>query len=433
MDMFWIIGAMGAGLILGGAVVFVIYRSVQGKRVSLELYDSAQTQITDLKAEKQELSNHLAASQTENAQLKQRIEHLDERLVEERSSLQKMQEQMKKDFELLANEILEKKSEKFTAKNSESLKQILEPLKTQIKDFDERIHRSYENNMKARSELKGELQQLVELNNQIRKDAVNLTKALKGDSKTRGDWGEMQLERILEQTGLEKGVHYQTQGSYKGEDGKRLIPDFVIHLPRDKNLIIDSKVSLVHYELYMNEEDEGRKAYHLKNHINSIYQHIQDLGNKAYHKIYDIQSPDFVIMFIPIESAFHLAQSADANKKLFHTALEKNVVLVTTGTLIATLKTVSFIWDQEKQRQNIEKIVDRGAKIYEKLVGFVDTFSDIEKHIAKSQEAFDKAKGQLTSGRGNLISQAHKMKRMGVNTQKHLPDHLIRDAGIEDE
>jgi DNA recombination protein RmuC len=433
MDMFWVIGAMGAGLLMGGAIAFVIYRSAQGRRISAELYDSAQKQIADLKVEKKDLSNLLSVSQTENAQLKQRIEHLDERLIEERSSLEKMQEQMKKDFELLANEILEKKSEKFTAKNSENLKQILEPLKTQIKDFDERIQRSYEGNMKARSELKGELQQLVELNNQIRKDAVNLTKALKGDSKTRGDWGEMQLERILEQTGLEKDVHYQTQGSYKDENGKRLIPDFIIHLPKEKNLIIDSKVSLVHYERYVNEEDEAQKAVHLKNHVDSIFQHVQDLSKKGYDRIYDIPSPDFVIMFIPIESAFHLAQSADSSKKLFHTALEKNIVMVTTGTLIATLKTVSFIWDQEKQRENIEKIVDRGVKIYDKLVGFVDTFSDIEKYIAKSQEAFDKAKGQLTTGRGNLISQAHKMKQMGVNTPKSLPDNYIRESGVDDE
>lgn len=433
MDVYWIIGAMILGLIMGGAIALVIFRSVHGKRVSAELYDALQEQLREVREEKRELSDKLSKSKSENAQLTERIGHLDRRLVEERSNLEKMQEQMKKDFELLANEILEKKSEKFTAKNSESLQQILEPLKTQIKDFDERIHRSYESNMKARSELKGELQKLVELNTQIRKDAVNLTKALKGESKTRGDWGEMQLERILEQTGLENGVHYQTQGSYKDEYGKRLIPDFIIHLPKGKNLIIDSKVSLVHYERYVNEEDEDQKALHLKNHLNAITQHVQDLGKKEYQKIYDIQSPDFVIMFIPIESAFHLAQSADTSQKLFHAALEKNIVMVTTGTLIATLKTVSFIWDQEKQRQNIEKIVDRGAKIYDKLVGFVDTFSDIERHIAKSQEAFDKAKGQLTTGRGNLIGQAHKMKNMGVNTQKSLPEEYIRESGIDDE
>lgn len=433
MEFFWVLIVFVLGIAIGILVLAIIQKQNRSAQVPKSLLDEKTEQLNHLENQAAQSRSQITELNVEKARLEETVRHLTEKVDEERQTTLKMQEQLKKDFELLANQILEKKSEKFTLQNSENLNQILNPLKTQIKEFEERITRSYESNIKAGSELKGQLQTLIELNNQIRKDAINLTRALKGDSKTRGDWGEMQLELILEKTGLEKDVHYHTQGAYTSDAGKRLIPDFVIHLPQGKNLIIDSKVSLVHYEKYIGENDEKRKEEHLKNHLNAMAQHVNDLGRKEYHKIYEIESPDFVIMFVPIEAAFHLAQAADHQKKLFNQALDKNVVIVTTGTLIATLKTVSFIWDQEKQRQNIEQIVDRGSKIYEKLAGFIETFNDIEKHIHKTHEAFDKAKGQLTSGRGNLVAQAHKMKEMGVNTSKNIPENFLRKAIDEDE
>lgn len=377
----------------------------------------------NLRLEKEILKNNLTQRNTEYKNLQQI------NLTRE-AELEKRQEQLRKDFELLATKILDEKSEKFTLQNTKNLKTILDPLQEKIKFFEDKVDKTHKESIDYHAALRQQIIGLKELNTQMSKEAVNLTNALKGDSKAQGDWGETQLEIVLEKAGLSKGVHFSTQGGYRDEEGKLKKPDFIINLPDNKHLIVDSKVSLTAYESYYNAENVDIKDESLKRHISSIKKHIKELGEKQYTELYGINTPDYVLMFIPIEPALLIA--LNENNKLYLEALDKDVVLVSTSTLLATLSTVSSIWKQEDQKKNVLEIAKRAGAMYDKFEGFVQDLLRIGKSINTSKESYDSAMNKLVDGKGNLISSIEKIKKLGAKAKKSLPENILNRAE-EDE
>ena len=358
------------------------------------------------------------------------IYNLQSKLNEHQAEVEKLQEKFSKDFEILANKILEEKSSKFTAKNKENIEQILNPLQEKIKSFEKKVEETHRESIEKQSALRQQITSLKELNEQMSKDAVNLTRALKGDSKKQGDWGEFQLETILEKAGLKKEVHFTTQSGYRDEEDNLKKPDFIILLPDNKHLIIDSKVSLTGYERFFNADNEIDEKLSLKNHLQSLSKHIKELGAKNYSELYGINSPDYVLMFVPIEPALMLALQSDQN--LYLEALDKNVVLVSTSTLLATLTTVASIWRQEDQKRNVLEIARQAGALYDKFEGLVQDLLKVGKQINASQEGYKAAMNKLTEGKGNLISRVESIKKLGAKTKKSLPENLL-DRARDDE
>ena len=365
------------------------------------------------------LTNKLATSDTNNKNLQTRLE-------EQREELQQLQQRLTKDFELVANKILEEKTQKFTDQNRQSLDTILTPLKEKIKDFEDKVQKVYDTEAAERNMLKGEIKQLMSLNQQMHQDAQNLTKALKGDTKTQGNWGEFILESILEKSGLVKDREYITQASVTTEDGKRFQPDVLINLPDGKCLIIDSKVSLVAYERFVSSDDEATKLVAAKEHIQSIRAHIKGLSDKNYQNLYGVKSLDFVLLFMPIESAFALAIQNDS--QLFNDAFERNIVIVSPSTLLATLRTVANIWRQEYQNKNAIDIANKAGDMYDKFVGFVDDLIALGNKMRDSQKAYESAMNKLHQGTGNLVKRSEDLKKLGAKAAKSLPTALIERA-----
>jgi DNA recombination protein RmuC len=329
--------------------------------------------------------------------------------------------------------ILEKKSEKFVELNKSKLDQILNPLGEKIEKFEKSVQDKYEKEIEGRASLEEQIKHLKDLNQQISEDAVNLTKALKGDSKTRGDWGELQLEVLLENSGLTKDVHFQMRSTFKDEDGKKTQPDCIIILPDGKNYVIDSKVSLVAYENYVSSEDDAEKEIFLKDHIESIKTHIKELSAKDYSSIHSINPPDYVFMFVPIEPAWFTALGA--NSDLYTIALEKNIVLVSVTTLLATMRTISFIWQQENQKKNVLEIARQSGALYDKFCNFVSDLEGVGKSMSQSKDKYDEAIKKLSTGKGNLISRSERIKELGAKTKKSLPKELLEktEMGLLDE
>ena len=349
-------------------------------------------------------------------------------------NLQNLKQEAQQSFENLANRIFESKSNTFSQQNQEQLQLILQPLKEKIKDFEEGIERKFLEDAKEKLSLKLAIDQLKELNTQLSDDANKLVNALKGNNKTQGDWGEFQLEMLLQKAGLSKDVHYFAQASFKDEQGRDKRPDFIIQLPNDKHLIIDSKVSLVAYERFFNAEDEVIQKEQLKAHVQSVRQHIQQLSQKSYQQLYQINSPDYLLLYIPLEPAFALALQED--HRLFLDALDKNVVLVTSSTLLATMRTVSYIWKQEKQKRSVLEIARQSGLLYDRFVSFVDELENIGQRLDQAQVAYQLAMQKLTSGKkygDTLIGRAQKIKELGAKTSKQLPDQLIDEAKEMDE
>ncbi|MGA9270038.1 MAG: DNA recombination protein RmuC [Lutimonas sp.] len=357
------------------------------------------------------------------------LTHQHEKLLEQRREVDKLQEKFAKDFEILASKILEEKTDKFTAKNKENMDQILNPLQEKIKSFEKKVEDTHKESLERQSALREQIRGLSKLNEQMSKDAVNLTRALKGDSKKQGDWGEMQLETLLEKAGLQKELHYSTQGGYRDEENNLKKPDFIINLPENKHLIIDSKVSLTGYERFFSAEDELQEQAGLKDHVQSVQKHIKELGSKNYTDLYGINSPDYVIMFVPVEPALMIALQQDSN--LYLNALDKNVVIVSTSTLLATLSTVASIWKQEDQKRNVLEIARQAGALYDKFEGLVQDLLKVGKQINASQDSYKAAMGKLTEGRGNLISRVEKLKTLGAKTKKSLPGNLLERSKEE--
>ncbi|WP_299107318.1 DNA recombination protein RmuC [uncultured Winogradskyella sp.] len=376
----------------------------------------------NIRKEKDFLSTELSRRNTEFENLQQQNLKRDEELAQQ-------QIQLRKDFELMASKILEEKSEKFTLQNKENIKQILNPLQEKIHLFEKKVDDTQKESISMHSALKEQLLGLKDLNQQMTKEATNLTKALKGDSKMQGNWGELVLERVLEKSGLEKDREYFVQQNFQREDGSRVMPDVVLHLPGSKKMIIDSKVSLTDYERMVNADDEERAIF-LKAHVNSIKRHVDQLSAKNYQDLYDIESPDFVLMFIPIEPAFAVAINED--NSLYNKAFEQNIVIVTPSTLLATLRTIDSMWNNEKQQQNALEIAKQAGALYDKFEGLVIDLTGVGKKIDAAKSDYSSAMNKLVEGKGNLISRVEKIKKMGAKAKKSLPESIIKRANQDD-
>ena len=342
-----------------------------------------------------------------------------------KEELNKIQEKFTKEFENLANKILEEKSTKFTEQNKLNITSILNPLKEKIEGFEKKVSESQKESIGMHSALKEQLNNLKDLNLQMSKEAINLTKALKGDSKAQGDWGETQLEILLEKANLAKNIHFTTQGGYRDEDGRLKKPDFIINLPDKRHLIVDSKVSLTNYEAYFNAEDEEQKKLHLKRHIESIRKHIKELSEKKYETLYEINTPDYVLMFVPIEPAYLLA--LNNNNQLYLEALDKNVVLVSTSTLLATLSTVSSMWRQENQKNNVLEIANHAGRLFDQFVNLTDDLIKVGTQLKTVQSSYDTSMKKLT-GKGNLVKKVEKIRELGAKTTKIMNKNLLDRA-----
>jgi DNA recombination protein RmuC len=389
-----------------------------------------------LRKEVEELKSQLAGKHEEIIRLHNELtsalsaaKNIEVRLTEQKGEMEELNQKFKMEFENLASKILEEKSQKFTEQNKQSLDGILTPLRERIKDFEEKVQRVYDTEAAERNMLKGEIKQLMGLNQQMQQDAQNLTKALKGDNKAQGNWGEFILESILEKSGLMKDREYKTQESITTEDGKRYQPDVIIQLPDGKCLIVDSKVSLVAYEKFVSADDETIRVQALKEHGQSFKSHIKGLSEKNYQNLYGIKSLDFVLLFVPIEPAFAAAVQYD--NQLFNDAFERNIVIVSPSTLLATLRTVANIWRQENQSKNAIEIANKAGDMYDKFVGFVDDLIVLGNKMRDSQKAYEGAMNKLHQGSGNLVKRSEDLKKLGAKANKSLPQNLL-DRSIDE-
>lgn len=419
----------GAGLVVGAIVAAVVYFFLNKNIETLESDNSA-------------LRQELSARQVESTELIRETERLRaeadntaERLTEQRKEITALHEELNKEFRLLANEIFDDKSRRFAQLNEERLQTILDPLKENLNKFEKKIDETYNQETREKAALRKELEQIININRQMSDDAQKLTDALKGDKKMQGNWGEMQLEQILEKSGLEQGVHYTKQGAYQNEDGERVIPDYVIHLPQGKNYIIDSKVSLVNYERFFNAEGDEQKAYYFNEMVRDIKKHIDGLSKKSYHTL--TNTPDFVFMYFAFESALFAALQREAG--LFDYAFKRNIILVSTTTLLASLRTVSFIWTQEKQRQNITEIAKLGGQLYDKFVGFLENMTKVGKSLESAKDTYQDAMNQLIKtnangsyNAGTIVGQAEALRRLGATPSKQIPQAILNRAENEE-
>jgi len=384
-----------------------------------KLLNSSSSEKETIRTEKDSLAIQLSKKEVD-------FDNLWERNKEQKEEVEKLQEKFTKEFENLANKILEEKSNKFTEQNKENMKNILSPLQEKIQLFEKRVDDTHKESIDYHAALRQQIIGLSEMNAQMSKETLNLTKALKGDSKMQGNWGELVLERVLEKSGLEKDREYYVQQSHTTEDGSRVFPDVVINLPDGKKMIVDSKVSLTAYEKYINEEVESLRKDYLKEHVNSIKRHVEQLGEKNYQDLYQIESPDFVLLFIPIEPAFAIALNEDT--ALYNKAFEKNIVIVTPSTLLATLRTIDSMWANQKQQENAFEIARQAGALYDKFEGFVTDLIKIGKKIDESKLEYGAAMNKLVEGKGNLITSVEKLKKMGAKAKKALPDTILKRA-----
>lgn len=447
MDVIIVIIALAVGIILGflmrgfqlisqyGSKPEEVHQIKESlKKAELET-EKLQERALRLQEDKSHFEEKLSAAaqrneqlSTVNATLEADFKHIEKKLADQKAEIAEMHQRMTEQFKNLANEILDEKSKKFTDQNKTQIDQILTPLGEKIKEFEKKVEETYDKEARDKTSLQEQIKQLSELNKKMTEEAGNLTRALKGDSKTQGNWGEVVLERILERSGLTKGQEYETQFSAKNEEGNQLRPDVVIHLPDEKYLVIDAKVSLTAYERFVSSQDSGEQEIILKQHIASVKAHVKSLSGKRYADLFNT-SPDFVLMFIPIEPAFGLAVMHDP--QIYHEAFEKGIVIVSPSTLLATMATIRNIWKYEYQNQNALKIADEGAKLYDKFVAFVDDLENIGNRLDKVKESHDLAMNKLTTGRGNLIGRAEKMKALGLSTKKRISEKLL-DTGDEE-
>ena len=407
-------------LILAVVAIFILQKNNKQRETELK------NQSTYLSEEKNNLQQTQIEYVKRIAELEAQLQSKESLLKSQQDELQNTRNQLNKDFQVLANQILEEKTHRFTVTNRENIEAILKPLNEKLIEFKSKVEETYDKESKQRFSLEERIRELVALNNQISTDANNLTKALKGNNKIQGNWGEMILESILEKSGLKKGEEYYVQETIKDEFGKtiqslegnRMQPDIVVAYPGGRKIVIDSKVSLNAYVRYVEAETDEEKIVAEKEHLLSVKQHIDELSRKSYQDY--IESLDFVMMFVPTEPAYILAMQLDSN--LWDYAYRKRILLISPTNLIASLKVVADLWKREYQSQNAQEIAKRGAILYDKFAGFVDTLQDVGKNIERSQKAYEKAFSQLKDGNGNLIRQAEMLKELGIKSQKELPN-----------
>ena len=398
---------------------------IQKQQLDLER-KNFENQVKVISLEKEVLRNDREAIAIQLSKKEVDFDHLWERNKEQKEEVEQLQEKFTKEFENLANKILEEKSNKFTEQNKENMKNILLPLQDKIQLFEKKVEDTHKESIDYHAALRQQILGLSEMNAQMSKETMNLTKALKGDSKMQGNWGELVLERVLEKSGLEKDREYFVQQSHTNQEGQRVFPDVVINLPDGKKMIVDSKVSLTAYEKFSNEEDEIIRKSYLKEHVNSIKRHVDQLGEKNYHDLYQIESPDFVLLFIPLEPAFATALNEDVT--LYNKAFEKNIVIVTPSTLLATLRTIDSMWVNQKQQENAFEIARQAGALYDKFEGFVGDLIKIGKKIDESKVEYGLAMNKLVDGKGNLVTSVERLKKMGAKAKKALPESIINRA-----
>ena len=419
----WIISNLKKKSEMGG-LTERLSQEQQKLKEAKSAFAKAQQETTNLRKEKDFFQNELTARNVA-------FENIEERMNEKSQELEKLQEKFTKDFEIVASKILDEKSNKFTLQNQLSLDKILKPLQEKIQTFEKRVEDTNKEAIDRTSALREQIKNLSALNEQMSQEANNLTKALKGDSKMQGNWGELVLERVLEKSGLEKDREYFIQQSFTTDEGNRVLPDVVIHLPDHKKMIVDSKVSLRAYERFVNEEDAEQQGVHLKQHLTDLKRHVQQLSDKNYQDLYEIESPDFVLLFIPIEPAFAIAINAD--NQLYNQAFEKNIVIVTPSTLLATLRTIDSMWNNEKQQQNAIEIARQAGGLYDKFHGLMTDLTAVGKKMDDAKLGYSAAMNKLVEGNGNLITRVEKLKKMGAKAKKALPEALIKRANADDD
>ncbi len=432
-----------AGVVVGVPMGWLIFRVRNSSRVpeseelkiqlklelerSKKLSDELNGLNEEIKSERQEVIQ----LNNENSTLKANYSNLKERLEEQKGELGQLQQRFTTEFKNLANEIFEEKSKKFTDQNKNNLHELLGPLGQKLSEFEKKVEQTNKESLERSTALREQIISLKELNDRMTKEAENLTKALKGDVKTQGNWGEVILERILEKSGLEKDREYFIQETLHNDDGRRLRPDVIIKLPDNKNLVVDAKMSLIAYERYMNAEDEAGKEKFLKEHILSVKAHVRGLSEKNYHQLFDGGSLDYVLMFVPIESAFALV--VQHGGELYSEAHEKSIIIVSPATLVATLRTVSSIWKHEYQNRNALEIARQGGALYDKFKSFVDDLIEVGKSLDKSKQQYGAAMNKLVEGKDNLIRKTERLKELGSKTSKKMDTKLLHRAGAKDD
>jgi len=388
----------------------------------INLNDQKQQSLNDINekgAKIMELSNQLAKRE-------EKIAGLEEKLREKLTDIEKSEEKLRTIFKNLANDILDEKTKKFTDLNKTNIEEILSPLRVKIKEFEVKVEETYVKESNQRFSLEKEIKKLAELNQQISADAKNLTVALKSDTKKQGNWGELVLERVLESSGLVKGSEYIREVSMKTDQGDVFRPDVIVNLPDNKHIIIDSKVSLIAYNDFVNAESQEEREKSLKLHLTSIKNHIKLLSDKTYQNLEAFDTPDYVLLFLPIESSFSLAIQTDI--EIFNYAWERNVIIVSPTTLLATLKTVASIWKHEKQTQNAIEIARQGGFLYDKFVAFLNDLEKIGSQLDLTKRTYEEAHKKLSSGGGNIIGKVEKLKELGAKASKDIPKNLIDKA-----
>jgi DNA recombination protein RmuC len=436
MDMMSLLLGLFAGVVLG-AVGHAWWSRQHGGDVTGPLRDmherekaELQQRVADQARTAEERTREAMALNAQLAAEQQRGKDLVERLERQEAELEKLQARMTTEFENIANRLLTQRGKELNEQQQVQLGTILKPLHEKIKDFEEQVRKTYETEGRERFALKQEIGRLVEQNQKLSQEANDLTKALKGDSQSQGAWGEMILEKLLESAGLVHGQEYTLQASTTLADGSRLRPDAVVMLPEGKHLIIDSKVSLLHYERFAASTDEAEKDRLLRQHVESLRTHARGLSEKDYTKLYGINSVDFVLMFVPIEPAFLLALRE--RPEIFQEAYDRQVVMVTHSTLMATLRTIHGIWKNERVARNHLAIAERAGALYEKFVGFTEDLGRIGKHVNDARDSYERAVGKLTQGPGNLVRQVEMLKELGAKTNKSLHDKLLQRS-LEEE
>jgi len=433
--LFLLIGLLAGGLagwLLAQARVrryFLPRTEIEQSYVPKASFQQLQEQTDAWQADAQERNEEARELSVKLARQEQLRLQLEEQLQQQRQETEQLQQRLRAEFENLANRLLEEKSAKFTQQNQQQLDQLLQPLQEKIKSFEAGIEQRYMQETRDRVSLKKEIENLRLLNQQLSEEANNLASALKGDNKAQGDWGELQLQRLLERAGLQKGIHFEAQPSFKDANGMLKRPDFVIRLPEEKSLIIDAKVSLRAYERFFQAEDKTEQERHLRAHVDSIRQHIRGLSQKDYPSLYDIHSPDYLLLFVPVEPAFALAVQQDP--QLFLDALDANVVLVSNSTLLATMRTVSYIWKQEKQKSSVLEIARQSGRLYDKFCTFVEDLKSIGFRIEQAQAAYGDAMNKLVDSKkfgDTLVGRAERIRELGANASKQLPADLVEAA-----
>jgi DNA recombination protein RmuC len=432
MEIIYLVIGIVIGLLLGYLTVKIRLSAVNSKleekeKIIFEKDRLIEDSKKEISAERERLlllSNELSAN-------KSNFLNLQQKLNEKISEFDDMENRFSAGFENLAGRILEDKSRKFTEQNRENLDKILSPLKEKLSEFEKKVSDVYYSETRERAALAEQLKNLHELNKQMTEEAGNLTRALKGSSRTQGTWGEVILESILEKSGLEKGREFLVQESFRNEQGVLFRPDVIVSLPDDKSIVIDSKVSLTSYELYSSSDNPGERDKALVDHIASVRRHFKNLSPKEYQNLYGLHSLDFVLMFIAVEPAFTLAVQND--QSLFYDAFEKNIIIVSPSTLLATLRTISSIWKQEKQTRNAIEIAKKGGELYDKIAAFVDDLIKVGQRMDDAKKSYEEAMNKLKDGKGNIISRAENLKQMGVKAARSIDPRIAGSSNDNDE